>query len=49
VTPRDGRTIYSRLGEKPIVGAAVVVLVAGLILAGWDQRRRSVNPPRAGR
>ncbi|HEX6787560.1 MAG TPA: apolipoprotein N-acyltransferase, partial [Acidimicrobiales bacterium] len=41
---RDGRTIYSRIGEKPIVGAAIAVLVAGLLLAGWDRRRRGRGP-----
>ena len=40
VTLRDGRTIYGRIGEKPVVGAAIVVVVAGLLLAGWDRRRR---------
>jgi apolipoprotein N-acyltransferase len=40
VTLRDGSTIYGRIGEKPVVGAAIVVVVAGLLLAGWDRRRR---------
>jgi len=37
---RDGRTIYGRIGEKPVVAGAIVVVVAGLLLAGWDRRRR---------
>ena len=40
VALRDGRTIYGRIGEKPVVGAAIVVVVVGLLLAGWDRRRR---------
>jgi apolipoprotein N-acyltransferase len=36
---RGGRTIYSRIGEKPVVAAAVVVLVVGLLLARRDRRR----------
>ena len=37
---RDGRTIYGRIGELPIVAAAILVLVVGLLLAGRDRRRR---------
>ena len=36
---RGGRTIYSRIGEKPVVAAAIVVLVVGLLLARRDRRR----------
>jgi len=43
---RDGRTIYSRIGEKPVVAAAVVVLVVGLLLARRG-RRRGARPAAA--
>ena len=36
---RDGRTIYSRLGEKPFVAAALVVVLLGMVLARRDRRR----------
>ncbi len=51
---RDGRTIYSRLGEKPFVAAAVAVLVLGMVLARRDSRRagrredRGDDPPNTG-
>ena len=45
VSLRDGRTIYNRLGEKPIVAAALVVCLLGVALARRDRRREvaSVN------
>jgi apolipoprotein N-acyltransferase len=39
---RSGRTIYSRLGEKPIVAAALVVWLLGVLLARRDRNRRVV-------
>jgi apolipoprotein N-acyltransferase len=36
---REGRTIYSRLGEIPFVLAALAVVVLGLLLARRDDRR----------
>jgi apolipoprotein N-acyltransferase len=39
VALRSGRTIYSRIGEKPIVAAAVVVWLLGVLLARRDRDR----------
>jgi apolipoprotein N-acyltransferase len=39
---RDGRTIYSRLGELPFVFAALAVVVLGVLLARRDGRRATV-------
>ncbi len=38
-TLRDGRTIYSRLGETTIAVAALVVCLLGVVLARRDRRR----------
>jgi hypothetical protein len=40
---RDGRTIYSRLGEIPFVLAALAVVVLGLLLARRDDRRAAAQ------
>ncbi|HEY8094177.1 MAG TPA: apolipoprotein N-acyltransferase [Acidimicrobiales bacterium] len=45
VALRDGRTIYSRLGEKTIAIAALVVCLLGVVLARRDRRRRSAATP----
>ena len=53
---REGRTIYSRLGEIPFVLAALAVVVLGLLLARRDDRRAAaaagpdaeVSRPRGG-
>ena len=47
---REGRTIYSRLGEIPFVLAALAVVVLGLLLARRDDRRAAAagRPGRGG-
>jgi len=53
---REGRTVYSRLGEIPFVLAALAVVVLGLLLARRDDRRAAaaagpdaeVSRPRGG-
>jgi apolipoprotein N-acyltransferase len=52
---REGRTIYSYLGELPFVIAALAVVVLGVLLGRWDERRAAaadsdseISRPRGG-
>jgi apolipoprotein N-acyltransferase len=47
VPVRDGRTIYSRLGEKTIAVSALVVCLLGVVLARRDRRRGEAQVSKA--
>jgi apolipoprotein N-acyltransferase len=42
---REGRTIYSYLGELPLVAAALAVVVLGVLLGRRDERRSAAADP----